>query len=446
MGTRASFAECMMGSALHLNDKEAQFPPSWYAATAAIPPERPRLKGRTKADVCIIGAGYTGLHAALTLRERGLSVVVLEAHRAGWGASGRNGGQVGSGYNKGPIWLERHVGKAEARLLWDLCENSKALVRESVERFAPDALYKPGVAHGVQSPREFEHLKRETEHIARHYGYSQTELFAGDDFRNLVKTRLYKGGTLDHGAGHIHPLRYALGLASAAASAGAQIFERSEVHHIEQGKTLRIQTALGHVEADHLILAGNGYLPQIEKHYAARVMTVNSFIGATAPLGDTAKEVLSRDVAVYDDSNVVNYFRLSEDGRLLFGGRANYSVKFPKDMGTKLHRRMATMFPQIADIPFDYVWGGTLGVTYTRLPAVLRVAPNIVAAGGYSGQGVALAGLAGKVMAEAVAGQAQRFDTLALLPTVPLPRGQMTRVALLTLAMSWATLRDKIGL
>lgn len=436
----------MIASALHLNDKEAQFPTSWYAATATIPPERPRLKGSHKADVCIIGAGYTGLHAALTLRERGLSVIVLEAHRAGWGASGRNGGQVGSGHNKGPIWLEKHVGKAEARLLWDLCEESKALVRHSVERFCPDALYKPGISHGVQSTSEFDHLKHETEHLAKYYDYNQTEILSPSDFRDIVKTDLYCGGTLDHGAGHIHPLRYALGLAAEAVVAGARLFDRSEVHHIEQGKTVRVQTAQGYVEADHLILAGNGYLPQIEKKYASRVMTVNSFIGATAPLGDQAKEVISRDIAVYDDSNVVNYFRLSEDGRLLFGGRANYSVKFPKDMGTKLHNRMALMFPQIAEVPFEYVWGGTLGVTFTRLPAVLRVAPNIVAAGGFSGQGVALSGLAGKVMAEAVAGQAQRFDTLALLPTVPLPRGQMARAALLSLAMSWATLRDRIGL
>lgn len=431
---------------LHLNDREAQFPPSWYAATAQIPPERPRLKGAHKADVCIVGAGFTGLHAALTLRERGLSVIVLEAHRAGWGASGRNGGQVGSGYNKGPLWLEKHVGKAEARRLWDLCEESKALVRESVATYAPEALYKSGIAHGVQSTAEFEHLKRETEHLATHYDYTQTDVLQPDAFRQLVKTDLYQGGTLDHGAGHIHPLRYALGLASASAAAGTQIFERSEVLSIEQGNTVRLVTAHGHVEADHVILAGNGYLPQLEKQYASRVMAVNSFIGATAPLGEKAQDVVAQDIAVYDDGNVVNYFRFSEDGRLLFGGRANFTAKFPKNMGDKLHQRMGQMFPQIANVPFDYVWGGTLGVTHTRLPAVLRVAPNIVAAGGYSGQGVALSGLAGKVMAEAVAGQADRFDTLSLLPTTPLPRGQMARAGLLYLAMTWATLRDRIGL
>lgn len=432
-----------MTTALHLNDRRATYPDSWYAATAPHAPERPMLKGAHKADVCVVGAGYTGLHAALTLRKRGLTVIVLDAHRAGWGASGRNGGQIGSGYNKDQLWLEKRIGKAQAKMLWDLAEEAKALVRDTAPS---DARYRAGNAVGVQSPRKLDELKAEVDHLHKQYGYTQCTVFDPENFRALVKTDLYCGGALDIGAGHIHPLRYAFGLAADAVTAGAQLFERSEVHHIEQGTQVKVQTAQGHVIADHVILAGNGYLPQIEKHYAARVMPVNSFIGATEPLGDQAKEVIAEDIAVHDDSNVVNYFRLSEDDRLLFGGRANYSLRFPRDLGGKLHHRMSTMFPQIADRKFDFVWGGSLGMTYTRLPAVLRVAPNIVAAGGFSGHGVALSGLAGRVMAEAVAGQADRFDTLALLPSVPLPRGQLARSSLLSLGMGWATLRDRVGL
>lgn len=430
---------------LYRNDSPGQFPKSWYAASTDLPPERPPLFGQTTADVCIIGAGYTGLSAAWHLAQKGLDVVVLDAHRAGFGASGRNGGQVGSGYNAGQDTLEKKLGLDAAKALWSLAEEAKADVRDICAAHVPEARYTPGVAHGFYSRKEAANYTKDATHLAETYGYEQTEVYDPDAMRALVKSPLYQGGLLDKGAGHIHPLRYALGLARLAETAGARLYDRSEVHHIAHGDPAEVRTDRGCVKARHVILAGNGYLPNIERKVSAKVMPINSFICATEPLGDRAAEVLAKDIAVADSKFVVNYYRMSEDKRLLFGGRESYSIGFPKDISTALVARMTNLFPQLAGCRIDYVWGGTLGITMTRLPAIQRVAPNIVSGAGFSGHGVALSGLAGKVMAEAVAGQAGRFDTLAGLNVPNFPGGVAFRAPLLTLAMTWYALRDRLG-
>ena len=431
---------------LYRNDRQGELPKSWYAASTDLPPERSALRGHQTVDVCIIGAGYTGLSAARVLAEKGLEVIVLDAHRVGFGASGRNGGQVGSGHNTDQRTLSRKLGKEHAAALWALSQEAKADIRANCRNHIPEAQYKSGIAHGLYSASEADDYRREVNFLAQNYGYDQTKMLSPDDMREIVKSPLYQGGALDEGAGHIHPLRYALGLARIAEAAGARIFERSEVHHIAKGDPAEIRTDKGRVKARHVIIAGNGYLPNIERKVAAKVMPLNSFICATEPLGDLATKVLARDIAVEDSKFVVNYFRLSEDGRLLFGGRPSYALGFPDDMTTLLQTRMCALFPQIKGAKIDYAWGGTLGVTMTRMPAVMRIGPNIIAAGGYSGHGVALAGMAGKVMAEAVAGQAGRFDTLADLKIPNFPGGTALRAPLLALAMTWYSLRDKLGI
>ncbi len=431
---------------LYRNDKPGVFPDSWYAATATIPPERPALRGDVTADVGIVGAGYTGLCAALSLAERGFRVVVLDAHRAGWGASGRNGGQIGSGYNKSQRWLAARVGADKARALWDLAEDAKRQVREFSATHAPDARYLPGVAHGETKVAGVAEGHANAAWLAQNYGYAQITALDRSAMQALVKSPYYIGGTLDMGAGHIHPLRYALGLARAAEAAGVIIHERSEVHQVVPGKQVILRTGQGRLTADHVILAGNGYLPNLDRQVAAKVMPINSFIATTEPLGDRAADVLAQDIAVADDRFVVNYFRLSEDKRLLFGGRENYGIGFPTDITAALIRRIITLFPQLQGVKIDHAWGGTLGVTMSRLPAVLRVAPNILSAGGYSGHGVALSGFAGTVMAQAIAGQAERFDILSDLPVPTFPGGAAFRTPLLTLAMTWFSLRDRFGL
>lgn len=430
---------------LHRNDRPGRHPPSWYADSLPPPPERAPLKGAVTADVAVLGAGYTGLWAALTLARAGRRVVVLEAHRAGFGASGRNGGQVHSGFNKPQGWLEARLGEGRARALWDLSEAAKAQLAGFCAEHAPDARYRPGIAHGEYSSRDLDHARAEAEHLDRHYGHP-IEIMDRARFSELVRSPLYAGGTLDRTGGHLHPLAYALALARAAEAAGAVIHETSEVLRIVPGAEVRLVTARGHVTAGHAIIAGNGYLPGILPPVNTRVMPINSFIAATEPLPDRWTEVLAEDIAVADSRFVVNYFRFSHDRRFLFGGRESYSLGFPGDISGALVARMGRLFPQLKGVGITHVWGGSLGITMTRLPLLTRIGGNLLAAGGFSGQGVALSGLAGRAMAEAVMGQEAGLSTLEMLPVPRFPGGTGLRAPLLTLAMTWFALRDRLGI
>lgn len=431
---------------LYANDRKGAYPDSWYAATSEIPAARPALEGDISADICIIGAGYTGLSAALHLAQRGYQVVVLEAQRVGFGASGRNGGQVGSGFNKGQEELARRMGPDTARQLWDLAEEAKVLTRDLVARYAPEASYRPGVAYADWHASEVSDSHAEARFLQETYGYDQIDCLSRDEMRALVKSPGYHGGTLDHGSGHLHPLRYALGLAKAAEHAGPQIFEESQVVSLQKGAPNTVITKQGRVTAPFVIVACNGYLGDLEQKTAARVMPINNFIAATEPLGDRAAEVIAQDIAVADSKFVINYYRLSEDKRLLFGGGESYGYRFPQDIATTVRKPMETVFPQLKGVEITHAWGGTLAITLSRLPHFARVTDTILTASGYSGHGVALASLGGKILAEAIAGQAERFDLLATLPTPSFPGGSAFRSPLLALAMTWYAMRDRLGI
>ncbi len=427
---------------LYRNDPPGSFPKSFYAATADLGAERPSLKGNISVDVAIVGGGFTGLSTALHAAEKGVSVAVLEAHRVGFGASGRNGGQAGTGWNMDQRDLAKAIGSDDARKLWDITVEAKALTRELVAKHAPDAAFKSGVLHGHWSKAGAEDARVYGDWLRKHYDYS-TEYLDREAFQRICQSPVYSGGLLDHDAGHLHPLRYVLGLGHAAEAAGASVYERTEATRINNST---IETPGGNVTAKHIVVAGNGYLPDFANDISARVMPINSFIAATEPLGERAKDVLSQDIAVADDKFVVNYFRLSEDKRLLFGGRESYSIGFPTDINTALIKRMEHLFPQLKGIGVDYSWGGTLGITMTRLPMVRRIAPNTIAAGGFSGHGVAITGLVGKIIAEAIAGQEEKFDLMGKLPVSRFPGGKHARAPLLTLAMTWYALRDRLGI
>ncbi|MDJ0823858.1 MAG: FAD-binding oxidoreductase, partial [Paracoccaceae bacterium] len=309
---------------LFANDKRGEYPESWYAATAEpLPPFAP-LGGTLQADVCVIGGGYTGLSAALHLAQAGVDVVLLEAHRVGFGASGRNGGQLGSGQRQDQVSLEKMMGSDAAQKLWQMGEDAKALLRGLIDQHGIDCYLKDGIAWAGTSASSAEEYQRYAEHLQTRYRYDAITPLDRDALQALCPSPSFEGGALDRGAAHLHPLCLALGLAAAARDAGARIFERAQVHTIRQGSKITVQTDGGRVVADTLVLACNGYLGGLDRAVAARVMPINNFVVATEPLGDRAAEVLTQDIAVADDRFVVNYFRLSHDKRLLFGGGESY--------------------------------------------------------------------------------------------------------------------------
>ncbi|GAA3870177.1 FAD-binding oxidoreductase [Celeribacter arenosi] len=431
---------------LYSNDRRGTYPPSWYAATASMLDPLPELKGEQHADVCVVGAGYTGLSAALHLAQKGLDVVVVDAQRVGFGASGRNGGHVGTGFNLEPWTLEKLVGEQNARRLWDFSEEGKALTRSLIEAHAPDAHLRDGIAHAQWKASGVADYHKLVDWLAETYGYEKGEKLDRDAMQALVKSPRYQGGIVDWGSAHIHPLNYVLGLARACLAAGVRLHELSPVHKVDGGSNPVVRCDRGFVHCSHVVLATNGYGGRLNAKVAARVMPINNFMVATEPLGERAADVLSKEVAVDDSKFVVNYFHLSPDKRLIFGGGESYGYKFPADIAAKVRPRMENLFPQLQGVKIDYAWGGTLAITMTRMPYLTRPAPNVWSSSGYSGYGVSLSGFCGKLMAEAIAGETERFDLFSNTPAMRFPGGARTRQGLLAIAMTWYSLRDKLGI
>lgn len=435
----------MSSGFLYSNDQPGQHPASWYAATANSLPNFPKLEGAITADVCIVGAGYTGLSAALHLAEAGYKVVLLEAHRVGWGASGRNGGQVGTGLNKDQAELESMFGKTQAKALWDLSLEAVNLCKELIHKHQISCDLQAGIIHADHRQRFVEGSRAFVEKLQRDYDYSDIRFLDQAALQQELHSPLYYGGTLNLGAAHLHPLNYALGLAQAAHQANAAIYEHSPVLSYSNGTKAEVVVEQGTVTADYLILACNGYLDNLEPKVASRVMPINNYIVATEPLTEAQTlDLIPNRYAVADSAFVVNYFRLSADKRLLFGGGESYSFKFPNDIRGLVRPRMLQVFPQLAEAKLDYAWGGTLAVTVNRLPYFTRLQPNVFSVSGYSGHGVALATLAGKLLSEVVSGTAERFEVMAKLPNWPFPGGTLLRWPLLVTAMLYYSLRDRL--
>jgi gamma-glutamylputrescine oxidase len=405
----------------------------------------PQLTSALDCDVCVVGAGYTGLSAALHLAERGFSVVLLEAKRVGWGASGRNGGQLGSGQRRDQWFLEMRLGKEQARRLWDLAEEAKVSVKGRIAQHQIECDLSSGVLHVAHKERLAGELWAYADHLRDNYDYQDNKNVSAAELADMLASDHYYGATLDLGAGHLHPLNYALGLARAAREAGVKIFERSPVRDIIRQATPVVRTADGAVHASFVVIACNGYLAGLLKPIRGFIMPINNYILATEPLGKNGARALIRDnVAVADTRHVINYFRLSADHRLLFGGGETYSMHFPADIKRFVRKHMLRVFPQLRNTGVDYAWGGTLAVTVNRLPSFGRLQGDIYYAQGFSGHGVALTGLAGKLIAEAVSGTAERFDVFAGLPTPRFPGGILLRWPLLVLGMLYYSLRDRL--
>ena len=427
------------------NDRVGEYPSSWYAATAEGPAPFPAAKGALACDVCVVGAGFTGLSAAVTLADKGYDVILLDAHRVGFGASGRNGGQVGTGQRVEQDALEKMVGKETARELWDIGLESVQLVRDLIKTHDMECDFVDGIIHADHRARLVPENHAYAEKLRNEYGYDLIRSIDREEMRHLVGSPAYHGGTLDMGGGHIHPLQFAFGLAKLAAEKGVRIFEQSKVTALTEAEPAKVITENAEITAGYVVLACNGYLGHLQGRVAARVMPINNFIVATEPMSEADAEALIRNnYAVADSKFVINYFRLSEDRRMLFGGGESYGYRFPKDIAGLVRKPMSEIYPQLKDIRIDYAWGGTLGITMNRMPHFARLRGNILSASGYSGHGVAMATLGGKIAAEAIAGQAEKFDLMANVPTPRFPGGVALRSPLLVLAMLWFSLRDKL--
>lgn len=419
---------------------------SWYAATATPFPTLPALQQDTRADVCVVGAGYTGLGAALELAARGVSVVVLEAAQVGSGASGRNGGQAHVGQRNDQAWLEKVLGRDDALALWRMAAAARAHLLGLIAEHAIACDFTPGLIHARHKRGGEAEDAAHIEFMARRYGYDQLSAIDAAALAEDLGTEVYHGGVVDRGGGHLHPLNLALGLARAAMAAGAVIHERTRATAWRRaGGSIVVETPKGRVTCDQLILTGDGYLDELAGGAArARVMPINNFILATESLGERADRILRSNAAVADSRFVINYFRKSPDGRLLFGGGENYRPGFPPDLKGFVRRHMLKIYPDLAEVEITHAWGGALGITVHRAPFVRALAPGVRVAAGYSGQGVMLAPYFGKLLADAALGEGEGVALLSRLPTPPFPGGRLLRWPLTVAGLSWYALRDRI--
>ena len=417
---------------------------SWYEDTAGPRPVYPALDGDAVTDVVIIGGGFTGLSAAVHLAKAGTRVVLVEAQRFGDGASGRNGGQLGTGQRAWAEELEAEYGFSRAKALFDLAEEAKAHLFEFTAANGIDIDYAPGQLSVAHKQRYVADYRAHAEIMANRFNYPHISFMdAAETAERLGSTR-YFGGTRDTGTGHIHPLKLVTGTARTAAAAGAKLFENSKVTGIaSSGGKVRVTTATGTITAQKCLIAVNAYGGNLEPKSAAHIMPIGSFIGATVPLG-AGSPVLPGGEAVDDSRFVVRYFRKSTDGRLLFGGREIYAVNDPKDIHIHIRKQITEIYPALKDVEITHGWGGFVGITMPRKPFVREVMPNVISAGGYSGHGVMLSNFVGKLYAETVAGNRDRLKLLEDLKIPPFPGGQRLRSPLLFLALNWFALRDRI--
>jgi gamma-glutamylputrescine oxidase len=414
---------------------------SYYVATANPFVSTPRLEGEATADVVVIGGGYTGLHTALNAAERGFSVVLLEAGRIGWGASGRNGGQMIPGWRKGAGELIAEIGEAHAKMLFDLALEARSLTLERIETHNIQCdLSQKGHLTLAAKPSDLSWMRAEADALAATMCYERTRVLSAKEAHGAVNASGFHGGFLDEGGGHLHPLNYVLGLADAARGAGVRLHEGARVLRLDTSSGVVAHTDKGSVHARYGVLACDALIGDLDTRLAARIMPVANYLAATAPLLNFP---IAGDLAVSDSRFVVNYFRMSADGRLVFGGGERYTPDPPADIAAFARKHMAGVFPQLADVAIDYAWGGLVSVTMSRMPHVGRFG-DLFFAHGYSGQGVLLPALAGKVLAEAMAGTAERFDVLASIAPPEFPGGAALRSPLYVLGMLWYALRDRL--
>lgn len=430
----------LLDSDTQLNQK------SYYEASVTRAAAQPPLQGALDADVLVVGAGYAGLSAAIELAQQGLSVIVLEADRVCSGASGRNGGQAIVGYSSGQGPFEQQLGKADARLAWDMTIEAIDLIDERIAQFKIDCDRVSGYLYVADSPRKARALEADMKSLQRDYGFA-SDFASGADTQRHIGSQRYCAAAFEPVSGHLHPLKYGLGLADAARSLGVRIFEHSAVQDIQRGARLQAHTATGVVSARFGVLAGNctlgEYGPRVAPDIAARIMPVGTYMVATAALAPAlCRRLIPSNASACDNNFILDYFRFSADHRMLFGGRVSYTTMTPRKLKELMAQRMQQVFPELKEVPIEYVWGGFVDISMNRAPDFGRLGDNLYYLQGFSGHGVALTGLAGRLVAQAVAGQAGRFDLFARLRHREFPGGALLRMPSLVLGTLFYRLRD----
>ena len=413
---------------------------SYYAATAHKT-SFPRLKDDIRADVCVVGGGFSGVATALTLAERDYNVCLLEANRIGWGASGRNGGQLIGGVGGRSRIIESDPSVAD--MVWEMDWRGHEIIRDRVERYDIQCDLKRGYVDVAIKPRHMRDLEAEEEELGSRNFPFEHRLLSRDETAEMLGTEAYIGGLLNMANGHLHPLNLCIGEAQAAASYGAQIFEQSAALKIDHGKAVRVSTAEGTVTADFAVMCGNAY-QFLEKSLRTRFLPVRSYITATEPLDEDLLDIVNpHDLAVCDPNFILQYFRLSADKRFLFGGRFNYFGEDPQVIAEHHKPLMTRLYPALRDLSVDYAWGGTIAVTINRVPQLGRLAPNVFYSHAYSGHGVNVTHLAGEIMADVISGTMERYDVFEKLRAVRIPGVTRFSKAITALGVFYYGLKDK---
>lgn len=415
---------------------------SYYAATANDRTTYPRLEGQVTADVCVVGGGFSGISSALTLAERGYSVVLVEANRIGWGASGRNGGQMIAGIS-GEHNVKSQLGAQGATLLRDIRYRGHDIITERIAKYGIDCDLRYGWMEAAARPRHMNGLRDYVDERMAEGDGAGLEIVEPADIRSVLATDLYHGGFIDRRSGHLHPLNLCMGEARAASDLGVKIFEDSEVVELQGGAKPYVTTARGRIDAKTIILAGSTDHAFQRGRLNGLTFPTGSYIIATEPLSESeVAEINPQNLAVADSNIVLDYFRLSGDRRMLFGGRCNYSNRDPKDLGEALQPRLVEIFPQLASKQIDFAWGGRIDIVLTRIPAIGRLEPNVYYMQGYCGHGVNTTHIAAEIVADAIGGTMEKFDLFDRIRHIRLPVGQWVGNQMLALGMLYYRLKD----
>jgi len=420
---------------------------SYYQASRNTQIDQPELIGDHVADVCVIGGGYTGLSTALYLANEGVNVLLIESNQIASGASGANGGQVSGGMRRDQFYLEKALGVDYAKVLWGIGEKSKYHAKELIDKYQIQCDYKKGIAHPNHKQKYCEESKQYVDHMIKNYDYKDMVYLSDDEMREVTGSDTYYGGSYDKAEAHCHPLNYALGIAKAALSAGAKIYENSAATSYKVFEDhVRVNTKNGSIKADRIVLACNGYLGNLEKSLTSKILPMNNYIVATKPLDDeTVQKINPKDIAFADSRFVINYFRMSADKRLLFGGGENYSQELSKNIVPIVTKPLEKIYPFLKGVKIDYAWGGKLAITMNRLPFFTTLKKErVISAQGYSGQGVALASYSGKIVSEKILGNGEVFDIMAKIPRQSFPGGRFLRNPSMKIGMLYYSLLDRI--